>query len=232
MRPTRIWLFAALLALVPVCADAQEACAPAELSAITIHEVTDHFEIDVAYPVLCSAPATAFIRDFVATFMGEFKADPPEPGMHDSPIRYVCDVGYGTSVPPGGRLLSVVFNFYMYTGGAHGNNWPTTWVFDLAQGRALHQREIFRPGAYAAIRDMVREELIENLGEMYFEDMLESGLTPAPHHYARFLLTDKGIRFLFATYQVAPYVAGQQEATVGWAALAPWLTDSFRELLQ
>lgn len=215
-------------AILPVHALAEPACAPAQLSSITVSETTEQFEINAQYPVLCSPKATRFVRDFVTFAIAEFKSDPPVQDMRGWDVKYQYDISYALTTPKNGRFVSVGFQFYAFTGGAHGNNWPTTWTFDLADGSTVSFEDIFRPGTLQALPALVRPALMRQVGDMYVEGMLESGIKPEAHNFSSFLLTEEGVRFLFATYQVAPYVAGQQEVTLSWEALAPYLTDFFR----
>lgn len=231
----RLALFVLLFitaAALPGHALAESPCAPAQLSSITINETTDQFEINAEYPVLCSPVATRFIRDFATFAIAEFKADPPVRDMRGWDVKYQYDIGYTLTAPQNRRFVSVGFQFYAFTGGAHGNNWPTTWTFDLVNGTTLSFDDIFQSGTLKALPPLVRPSLINQLEDMYVEGMLESGIKPDAHNYANFLLTEQGVRFLFATYQVAPYVAGQQEVTLSWDTLAPYLTGSFRQRMQ
>lgn len=220
-----------VLALFPLQANADAPCTPAQLSAITITEATDAFDFNISYPVLCAPSANQVIRDYVSTLMGEMKAFPPDPELGSAVTTYQCEASYEVSGLENGKALSVALHIYAYTGGAHGNSWPQTWLFDMTTGRLLGFHDILKEETLHVLGRMVRGDIAKQLGESMVADMLDSGLKPELRNFSNFILNHEGIRFLFPPYQVAPYVAGQQETTVPWTKLAPYLSDEMLKLL-
>jgi len=238
MRPLSAALLALLLiSLLPLPAAAgtdAAFCSPGVLGEIRQAETTRAFHVDVAYPVPCAPDAARTLRDHVADTVRDFKETDPEHDLAFFPHPYELIVQYETASAAHGRLLSVRLHTMAYTGGAHPNNWPDTWVFDLADGRALTLDDLFpaRDGALRLLAPYVRTQLRNALDQMALDDMLLPGTEPTPDNYARFTLTGQGLTFLFPPYQVAPYAAGEQHVTIPMDRLAPLLRPSLGALLR
>lgn len=213
---------------------AQSVCAPAVVSSIDINEETSGFSIDVKYPVLCSSAATRVIRDHVMRSVGDFKADFPEHDLSDYRHKHEMLTDYSVWRTGKGRYASIKLQVMVYTGGAHPNHWPVTWVFDMTNGSVLRLADIFtdKMKALVAIAPMVRDVLRESLGQMALSSMLDSGTIPKPKNYADFIINDEGIAFFFAPYQVAPYAAGQQVVTIPWGQVQELLTPAMKEVME
>ena len=228
--------FAAVLlltVLLPVAAWGGIICSPAVLGDVHVREETAGFTIDLDYPVLCRADVTRTLRDHVCTALADFKLEFPEHDRSEFRHKYEMFVRYETWTAARGRLVSVRLHTMVYTGGAHPNNWPETWVFDMATGQRLGLEDVFADPVQALtdIAPLVRADLRRTLGRMALDDMLAPGTTPTAKNYEDFVLTDQGITFLFAPYQVAPYAAGEQAVALPYKKLAPLLSTKFRKIL-
>jgi len=235
MRHYALVLSLLSILLVPVIATAQTTvCAPAVLSSVSIIEETAGYSIDIIYPVLCAPEATRIIRDHVTRSLSDFKMQFPEHDLTDYRHKHQMMTDAAVWTAAEGRLASVKLQVMVFTGGAHPNNWPETWVFDMTDGHALDLGDIFinERDALIAIAPMVRKVLIDALGEMYLSDMLDSGTTPTSTNYEDFILDDVGVVFFFAPYQVAPYAAGQQVVTIPYEQLAELLTPEISAIVQ
>jgi hypothetical protein len=212
---------------------AAQTCSPAMMSSIRIAEETAGYDIDIEYPVLCSPEATQAIRDHVTRSLSDFKMEFPEHDLSDYPHKHQMITEYAIWLAGHGRLASVKLQEMVYTGGAHPNNWPVTWVFDLTDGHMLTLSDIFvdRQDALIKIAEMVRDMLGKTLGDMHVESMLQDGSTPTTTNYADFILNDEGVAFFFAPYQVAPYASGQQVVTIPYERLDKHLTPEIKTIL-
>ena len=222
-----------LTLLLPVAARGGSVCSPAVLGDVHVREDTAGFTIDLDYPVLCRADVTRALRDRVCNSLSDFKLEFPEHDRTQFRHKYEMFVRYETWTAAKGRLASVKLHTMVYTGGAHPNNWPETWVFDMATGQRLGLDDVFADPAeaLAEIAPLVRADLRKTLGQMALDDMLDPGTTPTPDNYADFVLSDEGVTFLFAPYQVAPYAAGEQAVTLPYAGLAHLLTPALGKIL-
>ncbi|MGE4192905.1 MAG: DUF3298 domain-containing protein [Pseudodesulfovibrio sp.] len=220
----RIWLPIVLgLLLFSAAARAEAPCTPLVLTAVTISEETTGFSIDAEYPVLCRTEANPVIRDFVSNTVFDLKKLDPAHDMQFFPHKYELITRYAVWPSPGARFVSVKLHVMVYSGGAHPNNWPMTWVFDMTDGSQVPLDRLFTDPekALPAVSAACRKALIPALGQMYLKDMLDPGLEPIEDNFERFALTVEGVAFFFAPYQVAPYAAGEQVVTIPYADLAP-----------
>jgi hypothetical protein len=216
------------LLLGPSTLRAAPPCSPPVLGAVTINEQTPGFKVDAEYPVLCRTEPTRAVRDYVSAILHEFKKTDPDHDLRRFPHPYELITRYAVWPAPGARYVSVKVHVMAYTGGAHPNNWPMTWVFDLEDGREITLDRLFpdREAALARVSDICREVLSGSLGDMLVPDMLDAGLTPTADNFSRFVLTSEGVAFFFGPYQVAPYAAGEQVVTIPYADMEPFLNPA------
>ena len=235
MRALFLSLILSLLLLpAPTPARAQSRCSPAVLGLVHLGEETTGFIVDADYPVPCAPAAARLLRDHVAEGVRAFKETDPGHDLRLFPHRYEMFVRQQTWSVAHGRLLSVRLHTMVYTGGAHPNNWPGTWLFDMADGSALTMDDVFAAprAALRALAPRVRAELRAALGQMALDDMLLPGSEPTPENYANFTMDDASLTFCFAPYQVGPYAAGEQQVRLPLADLREWLAPSFIERLE
>ena len=209
-------------------------CAPAVLSEIHISQETAGYSIDIKYPVLCVPKASRTIRDYVTNSLSAFKMYFPEHDLTAYRHKHQMITEYEVWVAGRGRLASVKLQEMVYTGGAHPNNWPVTWVFDMTDGRVLDLDDIFisKRDALIELAQIVREVLAKTLGDMHVSEMLDSGTGPTVKNYDDFILNEDGVVFFFAPYQVAPYAAGQQVVTIPYARLDELLKPEIKIILK
>ena len=233
--PTLSVLTGILLGLLLWPAPAAAApCDPLVLTSAAIREETAGFVIDAEYPVLCRAEANPVIRDFISNTVFDLKKLEPDHDLSSFPHKYELTVRYAVWPSPGGRYASVKLDVAVYSGGAHANHWPMTWVFDLTDGRSLTLADLFADpeAALSELAAVCREVLPEALGQMHVPDMLEAGTEPMEGNYDRFILTGEGVAVFFPPYQVAPFAAGEQVVTIPFEYLEALLRPDFREAIQ
>lgn len=113
-----------------------------------------------------------------------------------------------TSVYHSDILLSIEYDFYTYTGGAHGYGGRQTVNFDLDQGRFFDWTEISDDPA--ALRVCVGKEvaaaiLREDMASMLFDDYEK---TVATLEYAVCAFDEEGLRVTFPESVLGPHAAG------------------------
>lgn len=179
----------------------------------TITRKTEHLVVTVQYPVLGNATIDAESRQWaerqVQSFDELVQAEEPTGPPYELRITY-------TLSQPSQRALSIGFDIWEYTGGAHGNLYHAPRTYDLTTAQQLDLQDIFTETEQALNRmsSYCYAELAAHLGDMRVEDMLRSGTSPDFDNFSAFLLTPDGIRILFAPYQVAPYAAGPQKVDI------------------
>lgn len=120
-----------------------------------------------------------------------------------------CTIAYNENC-----MLSLYFDAYQFTGGAHGNTTRTSDTWDLGCGRRVTMARFFKPGATykAYVINTVNEQIsaqMETGNGMYFEDFD----TNAARHFnpGSFYLVPEGLVVYYQQYQIAPYASGIPE---------------------
>ncbi|WP_291358464.1 DUF3298 and DUF4163 domain-containing protein [Desulfovibrio sp.] len=123
---------------------------------------------------------------------------------------------------PSPKVVSVIFNVYSYTGGAHGNLVITCRNYDLASGKRLDFADLFKDPekALELMSAYARESLTKSLGEESDEEMIREGTAPELTNFGELALTPAGVTIQFQPYQVGPWSAGPQQVEMPLAALA------------
>lgn len=129
------------------------------------------------------------------------------------------------------KVITMSFNSYSYTGGAHGNSSDLGQSFLIADGMMITYGNLFTASSEAKVMDLIRK----GLEEQYFGKSLDSQLliqqselefpANAP------MIEEDGVTFRYQQYEIAPYSAGMPECTLSWAELAPYLTHLAKSLV-
>lgn len=117
------------------------------------------------------------------------------------------------------NFVSLLFSFYEFTGGAHGNTATAAFNYDLQRGRLVGLGELFKPGAnyLKVISDYCVGELKKlNVSD---DEWIKNGAGPKPENYDSWNITPQGLRITFDAYQAAAYAAGPQEVIVPYSLL-------------
>lgn len=150
-------------------------------------------------------------QDKFAAMTAEAKADAEEYGY---PYR-AYDFSKGWDVAGDTpRLMSLAAGTYAYTGGAHGNSWFDSMVWDRENGTQMAQTDLF--ATPAALEGAVREayctglkaERTERLGENTMNGTGIFDSCPALEELVVVLGSSTGTAFDTINLLAAPYVAG------------------------
>lgn len=107
--------------------------------------------------------------------------------------------------------ISLYFDQYEYTGGAHGNTIRRSDSWNLRRSKKIELNDVFTP------RDNLREYLVGIINQQikqeasadantYFEDY--SSLVEKNFKMNSFFLTKEGVVLYFQQYEIAPYASG------------------------
>ena len=162
--------------------------------------------------------ADGVIRSYEEDVRSSIGADGEKPGSYG-----VWDLtGMYTLERPSPKVVSVIFNVYSYTGGAHGNLVITCRNYDLASGKRLEFADLFKDPekALTLMSAFARESLTRSLGEESDEEMIRDGTAPELDNFGELALTPAGVTIQFQPYQVGPWSAGPQQVEMSLADLA------------
>ncbi len=118
-------------------------------------------------------------------------------------------------------LMTCHWSIYGYAAGAHGSVWFKTLNYGFINGKAveLKLKDLFVSGV-----DANRQTSIAVIGhlmkdERYDEMWEENQITLSPELLSNFVITSKGLLFLFGHYSLAAYVFGTFEVLVPFEEL-------------
>ena len=113
--------------------------------------------------------------------------------------------------------LSLYFDRYEYTGGAHGMTYRNSDTWDLTRGRRMDLEDFFPK--HKDFIEFVQNEInrqiaadIKNDNNVYFEDYTD--LVKENFNVKNFYITEQGVVIYFQLYEIAPYVSGIRTFTI------------------
>ena len=131
-----------------------------------------------------------------------------------------------------GGIVNVSANWFVDMGGAHPNQWSRWMNFDFETGKLLGMQDVFNASAQADIERILLDKLIREVSDAHPEETIQSmedlqakGFLQMTNMYIpnNFLLSKKGVLFLFNRYDIAPYSAGEIVLEVPYEEIGPYL---------
>lgn len=186
-----------------------------------VHDEPGSPVINISYPSVGSKQIDGDIRQWVTGIASAFEQScsgaglSAGSGLDGERPPYELWASYSVTAPsPTG--LSITFEVWTYTGGAHGNLDVMTLNYSLLTGQRLGLVDLFEDPDLALnlMSEWSYNELSRRLGGMRQEQMLRTGLNPVPENFASLTLTPQGVRINFQPYQVAPWAAGAQKVNM------------------
>lgn len=119
------------------------------------------------------------------------------------------------------NLISLQTAVYEYTGGAHGMSAVSGFVFERASGKQITGLDWLNDSDPEFVK-AVRTKLISEpstLTEDSFYDYDKLGFDPE----CRWAITEKGILFVWAQYQLGPYSTGMPEVLFSFEEIRPYI---------
>jgi peptidoglycan-N-acetylglucosamine deacetylase len=196
-----------------------------------VEDGKNQYRLELNYPYLEGAIDPRFqlfnqeISRLVENIRQGFKQDNqsvsvnPDPSFSPSLMTSDYSIENGTQ-----GLLSVRFTvgFYM-SGAAHPNQFAATLNLDIANGKVLALRDLFKTGidyltpiSDYCIQDLNKQARIE----------WDSGAAPNEENFQKWNITPQGLLISFDPYQVASYAMGPQAVTIPYAAIKDLLNPS------
>lgn len=107
-------------------------------------------------------------------------------------------------------IISIYFDQYQYTGGAHGNTTRQSQTWNLRECKLIKLRHLVQcPPDYKTYILSEVEAQIKNCPDIYFENYQE--LIAETFNKNSFYCTNKGIMVYYQQYDIAPYSSGIRE---------------------
>lgn len=130
-------------------------------------------------------------------------------------------------------VKSVLLIASINTGGAHPNAHFYTWSYREDTGQMLRFSSLFQAehNPMWMIAPMVKEALMNTLGEGTTEEMIDAGINADNfEEHRNFVLDGDKLVLLFAPYEVAPYALGPQKVEILLSDLNAILAPPFLEI--
>ncbi len=127
------------------------------------------------------------------------------------------------------HTISYIFTVYVDTGGAHGNIFFKTFVFDKNTGNLLSLSDLFQNNVdyLNALSSMARTRLAASLGTSGDTKVIQAGTTPDDANFQNFFFDGTDFVVVFPPYQVAAYAAGPQTLRIASADLKNILKSTY-----
>ena len=131
-----------------------------------------------------------------------------------------------------GGVINATANYFVDMGGAHPHQWSQWLSFDFVTGRILEKDEVFHLEASADIESLLLDKLIRMQAEENpdmqvnsLEDLQNMGFLQHTNMFIpdNFLLSKRGMLFLFNRYDIAPYSAGEIVIEVPYEEIGHYL---------
>ena len=125
-----------------------------------------------------------------------------------------------------GSYAVITTSIYQYTGGAHGYNGISDYVFNITTPEALSLNDIITGSGFSSLKPLVMRQL-----RLYSEEVTGQRMKPNdPLSSGGLYLTDdvelkdwyptaEGLCFLWNPYDISYYAAGHIQITVKWSDL-------------
>lgn len=179
------------------------------------------------YPAFGNEQVDSDIKYFVSVQGADFAKDVEDsvPEGEEKPASYDLweMTGFYTLSRPAENIVSVTFNIFSYSGGAHGNLFIRCLNYDLADGKLLELSDLFgdTEQALKIMSAWCQEKLRAELGNDLDEEMMTSGSNPDAANFLNLSLVKDGVVVEFQPYQVGPWSIGPQSVNVPLAQLLP-----------
>ncbi|WP_208590207.1 DUF3298 and DUF4163 domain-containing protein [Gracilibacillus suaedae] len=139
----------------------------------------------------------------------ELKENEQQAEKYDFHAEYQTDYEVKYNQSP---KLSILTSNYIYSGGAHGNTTVESFNFDIDKGKRVYLTNILtEKEQIEAVSDYVWEYATER-PDIFYPDLKKEDIKLTKD--TAFYFTDDGITLVFQQYEIAPYVAGNQEIHV------------------
>lgn len=138
-------------------------------------------------------------------------------------VYFTYDVKYNSN-----GYLSIVFQDYIYSGGAHGLTVQSSYTYDLKTGKEYKIKDLFKSGTdyVTLISNEVKRQMKEKEEEMGGNLVPFEAIKPDQDYY----LSNEGLVIYFQQYEYYPYAVGIPEFTIDYSQLSGLLNPELEFL--
>lgn len=154
-------------------------------------------------------------------------------------LRMSYDISYRLSQV--GTAISVCYEHYIYTGGAHGYTYSTSELFDMENASAVALSSLTEDGA--ALADAVAVDILQQIDRQELDtqrgywneypDYVETWVKDAwaTDAHSVYFCENGEMEIIFPPYELAAYAAGPQTFAVAAEIYEPYLNEYGKALL-
>jgi len=180
---------------------------------ITDAKISDggkNYTMDITYPTVSIDFIDQDINSYVQGQITQFKKDIGTEVISPN-WQNTLFINYEV-VNNNDGLFSLKFDTELFTGGAHPNHLIITRNYDLKQKKLIAFENI--------VPDQTTLDKVADISLNYFKkqglefDLFMDGFAAKKENYNNFNLKKDSVIFYFQEYQIAPYVAGEQQIEI------------------
>ncbi|MEG2173651.1 MAG: DUF3298 domain-containing protein [Desulfovibrionaceae bacterium] len=177
--------------------------------------------IVVNYPELGLPTIDKHIALWATNMANNFQENVTKEATTDDKTAYELQGKYTVS-RPSAAAVSITYEVWTYTGGAHGNLDIITLNFDVEGGVQLSLEDLFKDveQALELMSTYCYSVLNAELSEESTVNILKSGTSPDTENFSAITLLPNAILIHFQPYQVAPWSVGPQQVRMSLDDLA------------
>jgi hypothetical protein len=164
--------------------------------------------LNVTYPAYNNLYADSVISVFAKGLVKEFRSFTGDERISENWSNEM-QVSYEEYFTEQG-IVSVIFNIYQFTGGAHGNTFLKSINLNSENNKTLYLKDFVPQADFKNLQSIIRKKLAD---ELDFDEFIDEG-TAKWSDFSSFAVTDTDIIFWFSPYQVAPYSYGVQKVII------------------
>lgn len=173
--------------------------------------------------------ADSSINKYVKTYYTFFKNTELDNSMIDEEYNSNDEPWYQNGVMGINYNKNGIFSYTItlssYTGGAHGGTTITNGIIDMANGKKLTEKDIFKTGSYPVIKDMIISKILKKNRVETKEDLYEIGYFNIDDIKlnGNFFVNEKGITYTFNEYEIASYAVGSTDIILSFKELSNYM---------
>jgi uncharacterized protein YecT (DUF1311 family) len=193
--------------------------AQASITEVVLAEQGDGYELRYVYPRISIPSADAAMQDWVHALVQGFKEVLADRGTQEPP--YSAQLTF-TVTRSDESVVSILFSYSIYTGGAHPNLAQTAFNFLMPDGTRVFLPDLVDNAGIQRVSVLAIADLTARLtGPDGMSDpaWIRTGAAPFADNFERFELLPDQLVLEFDPYAVAAYAAGPQKVRIPIAQL-------------
>lgn len=129
------------------------------------------------------------------------------------------------------QIISLLVKYYKYNGGAHGSYEYVPYNIDVISGDIFKLHDIFKQNTN--YKQIINEEIKKQVKELNIKNQLPEDSSQlytfrGIKENQKFYLIDNKLVIFFDLYEIAPYVAGIPEFSIGEEILKDMIDESYK----